>query len=125
MNIKIWDDKYAIKSDSKCYRLIELKEGDEDIENEEGSTVGYFSTMSGLFRGVVEREGRLNKCSTLEGYVRHIEKVNKKLEENLLAIAAIVGKKEAFERVMNSIPEDIPDCITELKPEKKKKEKKS
>ena len=103
MNSKIWDDKYVIKSDSRQYRLIEIKEKAPDEDggdvqtNEDGTyevNIGYYSTMAALFKGLVEREGRLNKCTTLEGYVKHIEKINKKLEENLMAIATTIGKKE-------------------------------
>jgi len=120
MNIKIWDDKYAIKSDARCYRLVELKENGEDPDNEEGFTIGYYSTIAALFKNLAEREERFNKCTTLDGYIKHIEKVNKKLEENLLAIAAIVGKKETLERILYSMPE-VPESIAASS----KKEKRS
>lgn len=129
MNIKIWDDKYAIKSDPRQYRLIEIKEkvpgedagADADV-NEDGTyeiILGYYSSLASVFKGVVEREGRLNKCTTLEGYVKHIEKINKKLEENLLAIAAVVGKKESFKRVLAAMPDEIPESIAKLGEPKK------
>lgn len=133
MNIKIWDDKYVIKSDARQYRLIEIKEKAPDEEcgdvqtNEDGTyevNIGYYSTMAALFRGIVEREGRLNKCTTLEGYVKHIEKINKKLEENLLAIAATIGKKESFKRILDAMPDKIPESVAKLGEEKKKGKKK-
>ena len=133
MNIKIWDDRYVIKSDPRQYRLIEIKEKlsgeeanvDADI-NEDGTyevIIGYYGSLEGVFRGLVEREGRLNKCTTLEGYVKHIEKINKKLEENLLAIAAVVGRKESFNRIMMAMPDQIPDSIVKLGEAKKAKKK--
>ena len=134
MNIKIWNDKYLIKSDAKQYTLMELKDKPpsddtpadavESGDEEYGVAVGYYGSLAHLFEGLVAREGRLNKCTTLEGYVKHIEKINKELEKNLLAMAAIVGKKEAFERVLNAMPDEIPDSIAKLGEEKKKGGKK-
>lgn len=115
MNIKIWDDKYLIKSDSRCYKLLEVKESEKDNETDETENViGYYSTINHLFKGLAEREGRLNKCTTMEGYIRHLEKVNKKLEENLQVIATIVGVEESMERVMNCIADKLPDSIKNL-----------
>lgn len=133
MNVKIWDDKYLIKSDARQYTLIEVKEKASDKEtindivSEDNGTyevvVGYYGSLAHLFEGLAAREGRLNKCTTLEGYVKHIEKVNKKLEENLLAMAAVVGKKEAFKRVLDAMPDEIPENIAKLGEEKKEKKK--
>ena len=128
MNIKIWNDKYVIKSDPRQYKLIEIKEkpSEEDAldtgVSEDGTyevIIGYYNSMTSVFKSIVEREGRLNKCTTLEGYVKHIEKINKKLEENLLAMATIIGKKESFKRVMMAMPDQIPECIATLGEEKK------
>ena len=129
MNIKIWDDKYMIKSDARQYKLIELKnpksgEGIDDDDIEIGTCIGYYTALTHLFQGLVEREGRLNKCSTLEGYIRHIEKINNKLEENLLAMAKIVGQKESFRRIMDSIPSQIPKTLQEMGEAGKKKKSK-
>lgn len=134
MNIKIWDDRYAIKSDSRQYKLIEIKEklsgdeaGDETDINEDGTyeiILGYYSSLTSVFKSIVEREGRLNKCTTLEGYVKHIEKINKKLEENLLAMATIVGKKESLKRIMEAMPDQIPKAVAELGEPKKNNKKK-
>lgn len=131
MNIKIWDDRYVIKSDARQYRLIEVKEklsgedaADADV-NEDGTyeiIIGYYGSLTSLFKGLVEREGRLNKCTTLEGYVRHIEKINKKIEENLLAMVNIIGKKESFKRIMEAMPDQIPESIAAIgEPKKGKK----
>lgn len=96
MNIKVWDDKYVIKSDAYCYVLKEIKKkqpkddeetGQEVVENGDGTyeiTIAYPSTVANCFRYIVEAEGRDNRCTTLEGYVKHLEKINAKLEENLL-----------------------------------------
>lgn len=133
MNIKIWDDRYIIRSDARQYRLIEIKEKapdeeSDDVQADENGTyevnIGYYSSMASLFRGLVEREGRLNKCTTLEGYVKHIEKINKKLEENLLVIAAMIGKKESFDRIMYAMPDKIPDSVAKIGEAKKKGKKK-
>ena len=121
MYIKIWDNKYAIKSDSRQYKLLEMKPKknadiieDEKVGDDGSVCIGYFTSLNHLFQEVVEREGRLNKCTTLEGYIKHIEKINDKLEENLIAMAALIGGKEAFERIMSSIPDKIPKIIASL-----------
>ena len=133
MNIKIWNDKYVIKSDARQYRLIEIKEkapeeDDDNVQANENGTyevnIGYYSSMASVFRDIVEREGRLNKCTTLEGYVKHIEKINKMLEENLLVIAAMIGKKESFDRIMYAMPDKIPDSVAKIGEAKKKLNKK-
>ena len=126
MNIKIWDDKYRIRSDSYCYTLSEItvKDGGEESD----STVGYFSNIEHVFKDIVEREGRMNKCTTLNGYIKHIEAVNKMLEENLAKIEAIVGSKKAMERIMNSMPDKLPAEVAEIgeqadKPKRGRKKK--
>lgn len=126
MNIKIWDDKYRIRSDSYCYTLSEIMtKGDGEQYD---STVGYFSNIEHVFKDIVEREGRANKCTTLNGYIKHIEDVNKKLEENLLKIEAIVGSKKSMERIMSSLPDKLPEEIAEVgeesdKPKRGRKKK--
>ena len=133
MNIKIWDDRYIIRSDARQYRLIEIKEKapdeeSDDVQADENGTyevnIGYYSSMVSLFRGLVEREGRLNKCTTLEGYVKQIEKINKKLEENLMSIAAMIGKKESLKRIIDAMPDKLPDSVAKIGEEKKKGKKK-
>lgn len=113
MNIKVWDDKYIIKSDSYCYRVNEIKqklESEENLDNVEESgngeyevTIGYVKNVAQCFRLIAEREGRQNKCTTLNGYIKHLEEVNKKLEENIKKFSVIVGGPEMVERAMLQI----------------------
>lgn len=126
MNIKIWDDKYRIRSDSYCYTLSEIAVKDDGEQYD--STIGYFSNIEHVFRDIVEREGRINKCTTLNGYIKHIEAVNKTLEENLAKIEAIVGSKKAMERIMNSMPDELTAEVAEIgeqadKPKRGRKKK--
>lgn len=110
MNIKVWDDKYTIKSDSHCYRVSEIKTKLDDEESAgdfskstDGTyeyTVGYVNTVADCFRLIVDREGRMNKCTTLNGYIKHIEAINKKLEENIRLFSNIVGGTQMIERAM-------------------------
>lgn len=127
MKIKIWDDKYMIKSDSYCYKLIELGEADKDEEDEEkediGKTVGYFGSIEDLFVSLSEREGRLNKCTTLNGYIKHIEAVNKKMEEILEQIKVLIGAKASIKRLMTAMPEDLPKEVENVGEESQKSKK--
>lgn len=125
MNIKIWDDKYRVKSDSYCYTLSEI--GTREASGEQYEiTIGYFSRIEHIFKEIAEREGRLNKCTSLNGYIKHLEEVNKKLEENLLKIEAVVGSKKSMERIMASLPDKLPEEIAEVgeEPDKPKRGRK-
>jgi len=113
MYIKVWDDKYVIKSDSYCYRVNEIKQKlstedntDAVEQTKDGDyevTVGYVKNVAQCFRLIVEREGRQNKCTTLNGYIKHLEEINKKLEENLKKFAVLVGGPEMVEQAMLKI----------------------
>lgn len=114
MNIKVWDGKYIIKSDAYCYILKEIKKKQpkddevpqEIVENGDGTyevTIAYPTTVANCFKYIVEAEGRANRCTTIEGYVKHLEKINAKLEENLLLFQKLVGPDEKLEAALNKI----------------------
>lgn len=137
MNVKIWDGKYLIRSDKYEYRLIELKQkaGDEtteDIEQtEEGIyevTVGHYPTLRYLFKSLVEMEGRQNRCTTMEGYIRHVEKINAQLEETLEKMQAIIGAEESIARIIDKMGDKLPESIAAIgepdnKPKRGRKKK--
>ena len=113
MNIRVWDDKYVIKSDNYCYTLREVKQkkasDDEALEAEENGdgtveiTVAYLSNVAQCFATIVEREGRQNRCTTMDGYIKHLKAINDKLEDNLEKFAKIVGGKERVEEIMTRL----------------------
>lgn len=113
MNIKVWDDKYIIKSDSLCYKVSEIKQKidkNDLIEDAKKSDngeyeciIGYVNNVAQCFKLIAEREGRMNKCTTLNGYIKHIEAINNKLEENIKLFSKIVGGPEMVERAMLKI----------------------
>jgi len=113
MNIRIWDDKYIIKSDARQYILLKVVESEEGGEETE-SAIAYCNSMAHVFKCLTEREGRLNKCTTLEGYVKHIEKINKKLEAILQAIAEASGAKENLFRIVAAAADEVPEKIDSL-----------
>lgn len=135
MRIKIWDDKYIIKSDKYEYRLIAIKEKEEEApddgdENEEGVVVGHYATIGYLLEDLVNMEQRMNRCTTIDGYVKHIEKVNKQLEDILKQIQAVIGTKESLTRILstweNRLPEEIKaigEVSAEEKPKRGRKKK--
>lgn len=111
MNIKVWDDKYVIKNDAHCYIVKEIRKKasaeDDELEKAETDsdgnyeiTVGYPSTVAGAFSLIVEREGRRNRCTTMDGYIKHMKEINAKLEENINKLSAIVGGPERVKDVM-------------------------
>lgn len=107
MNIKVWDDKYVIKSDNYCYTLREVKQKkageDDELDTEETAdgtvevTVAYLSNVAQCFATIVEREGRNNRCTTMDGYIKHLKTINDKLEDNLEKFAKIIGGKDQLE----------------------------
>lgn len=114
MYVKIWDDKYVIKSDNYCYILAEIKtkntivDGDiETVKNDDGTyevNLAYTKTVAGAYASLVEREGRKNKCTTLDGYIKHLEKIYQKLEEELKKMAVIVGGEEQIKTALYKLP---------------------
>jgi hypothetical protein len=111
MNIKVWDDKYAIKSDAYSYVVAEIKtKQDKDLPDDaeiiegDGDTyeinLAYLRDFSGCYRYIVEREGRKNKCTTMEGYVKHIEKLNKKLSEEVQRLAELFDVEKQLDKAV-------------------------
>lgn len=117
MNIKIWNNKYAIKSDTNQYKLLALKEkadGGSDDTKEEGVVVGYYSTLRSLFEDLVAVEQRTNKCTTMDGYIKHIEKINTKLAETLAEINGKISPEESFAKIVDLIESRQSKSIKEL-----------
>ena len=121
MKIKIWDDKYIIKSDVYCYKLIKVT--DAEKSDEDGAVVGYYNDMENLFRSLVDMEKRLNKCTTLNGYIKHIEDINKQLENTLEQIKAVIGTRASMKRIMSVMPEDLPEEVEKIGEESKSKKR--
>ena len=120
MRIPVFDGKYIISSDSLCYKVslvTEKNDKDEDVvETEEGvfeRVISYPTTISGCIRYIVEREGRVNKCRTLSGYIKHLDEINKKLEETLRIIQKMTGSKERYEFALEKVKNSqLPDLLT-------------
>lgn len=119
MKIKIWDDKYIIKSDIYCYKLIKV--ADAEKSDEDGAVVGYYNDIENLFRSLVDMEKRLNKCTTLNGYIKHIEDINKQLETTLEQIKAVIGTRASMKRIISAMPEELPEEVEEIGEESKRK----
>ena len=119
MNVKIWDDKYLIKSDKYQYSLYkkpDSEDAEEDRDNPYSVTVGHYPTIKFLFEDLAATEGRLNKCTTLNGYVKHIEKVNNKLYEVLEAFQKLTDGKEILGTALDKLEEE-PKKTTRKKKE--------
>lgn len=102
MNIRVWDNKYVIKSDAYSYKLakVMIKTNEDGTTEEYESDMKWCTNVGNCFRNIVELEGRKNQCTTLEGYIRHLEKINEKLEENLAKFEILVDEKEMLDRAL-------------------------
>ena len=111
MYIKVWDDKYVITSDSRCYTLKEIRTKavkDEDVieevsSNEDGTyeiAVAYLNTVAQCFETIVEREGRKNNCKTIDGYIKHLKEIDKKLDDSIATFEKLVGGKDKLARAI-------------------------
>lgn len=121
MNIKIWDGKYAIRSDKYQYRLVELRQKGEDevsdnteTEDVQEISVGYYPTLRYLLKSLAEMEGRQNRCTTMEGYIKHIEKINARLEEILETIQSLIGAEESLKRIMDTFGDKLPEGVAQI-----------
>ena len=125
MNIKIFHDKYIIRDDPYCYKLIELRPKsskredrpeDEEVVETDGdyseATVGYYSTLSYLIEDLMEREKRNNRCTTLDGFAKHLEKINKEAETIVEILVKACGSRE---RLRGFIDRTVDHCPKELK----------
>lgn len=115
MRIKVWDDKYVITADKYCYNLREIKtklktdEMAETIANEDGTyevIIAYPTTLQGCLESILEREERVNKCTTIEGYIKHLEKIHAKFDEMLSQLTSIMGGKERIEYFLHALPRE-------------------
>ena len=114
MNIKVWDDKYTISSDSNCYVVRETKEkkakgeesAEEVIAGEDGTyevVIGYPSTVAYAFELIWERECRNNRCTTFEGWMKHVQRQQEKLDEAIETMLAICGGHENVQAAMTRV----------------------
>ena len=113
MYIRFWDDKYSIKSDSRCYIISQISKREEDNEEVEVN-LSFHATVAAAIKSIAEREGRSNDATNLKEYVEHMEMINRRLEALVLTIAELIGPQEALERALNVMPEDLPDKIKKL-----------
>lgn len=135
MNIKVFHDKYIIRDDPYCYKLIELRPKnakkedapeDEEIVETDGdyseATVGYYSTLSYLIEDLMDREKRNNRCTTLEGFAKHLEKINKEAEAIVETLVKACGSRERLKEFIFSTVDHCPEDLKETpKPRGRKK----
>ncbi len=90
--------------------------------------MGYYPTLRYLLKNLAEMEGRQNRCTTMEGYVKHIEKINDRLEEILETIQSALGAEESLERIMDTWGDKLPEDMAQIgeaeeKPKRKTRKK--
>lgn len=136
MNIKVFHDKYIIREDPYCYRLIELRpknakkedvpDDEEVVETSDGEfnevVVGYYSTLAYLIESLMEREKRNNRCTTLEGFAKHLEKINKEAKDIIDTLTKVTGSHERLRELIDAPIQRFPDELKEpVKPRGRKK----
>ena len=115
MNIKVWDDRYTISNDANCYVVKEIKEkkpkdgeesGEEIAAGADGTyevIIGYPSTVAYAFKIIWERECRSNRCTTFEGWMKHVQRQQEKLDEAIEIMLAICGGHENVQAAMTRV----------------------
>ena len=136
MNIRIYHDKYIIRDDPYCYRLIELRsknakkedvpDDEEIVETSDGEfnevVIGYYSTLAHLIEDLMEREKRNNRCTTLDGFAKHLEKINKEAAEIINVLVKVTGSHESLRELIDTPIQSFPDELKEpVKPRGRKK----
>ena len=117
MNIRIYHDKYIIRDDPYCYRLIELRS-----KNAKKEDVPDYSTLAHLIEDLMEREKRNNRCTTLDGFAKHLEKINKEAAEIINVLVKVTGSHERLRELIDTPIQSFPDELKEpVKPRGRKK----
>lgn len=108
IDIDIMDTKYTIKADKRQYILYRVAEktNKETGETEEALVDAmYYPHIEFLLEDLMEMEKRKNNCRTLEGYAKHIKKINKEIQPILEALVEHSSTKtvlkKALERMCN------------------------
>lgn len=78
MNITIFD-KYNITSDNLQYIVSTQKKSDKSGKEYSGN-YKYCTTLRSALLEIREQEARNNRCKTLDGYIKHLNKIDKELK---------------------------------------------
>lgn len=88
MNIKLWDNKYIIKTDQYQYILA--------LNDKYQTPVGYFGSITNAIWKIVDTEKRANDAETLAEYIEHIKGIEAKLDKTLIKIKELVEDDKSF-----------------------------
>ena len=50
----------------------------------------------------------------MEGYVKHIEKINARLEKILETIQSLIGAEESLKRIMDTFGDKLPESVAQI-----------
>lgn len=96
MNINLWEN-YWVRTDPLNYILYEIKTvQDKSLPTygqEYESTVGFYGTLQSALSAMCREEIRTSKCTTLQGLIKEVQKMEKVIEglANSIGIDNIVG----------------------------------
>ena len=99
---------------------------DETVETDDGSyevVVGYCNNIAHCFKLITDKEGRENRCTTLDGYVKHLIEVQKTLSESLKSFEKLMSPDDNFEKILTQLAQD-EDPDVETPPKKRGRKKK-
>lgn len=120
MELRIWDDKYTIRSDQYQYTLFENKRKQANNEEYEVA-VGYFTTLQHLFKELAAREQRLSNATSLKEFVKDVNEVYKKLAKLINDVKVMFDSQYKLEELLTY----TADKVEEPAPKKRGRKKKS
>lgn len=62
--------------------------------------------MAHCFQFIAEKEGRDNRCTTLDGYIKHLNSVQKTLSDSLKSFEKLMSPEDNFEKTLRQLAQD-------------------
>lgn len=122
MNINLYKN-YYLKSDPLNYTLYQKRtvdKGDSDSDGKKYEQIeGYYSTIEHAIRAMCTKEIRACKCTTLNGLIKEV----RKLEDVVAGLCNEIGADNIVANIIQLQKDDNP-LVMDNTPEKEGKSKK-
>jgi hypothetical protein len=104
MNINLWE-QYWVRTDPLNYILYEIKTVQDKTlptyGQEYESVIGFYGTLQSTLSALCREEIRTSKCSTLQGLIKEVQKMEKVIEN----LASSIGIDNIVENVVRQSKE--------------------
>jgi len=83
------NDKYEITSDSHCFMLNRLSEAGKDAKEpgkKVSTTIGYYSSIDGLFRALPDRVLMKSEATNLQEAIKEVREIGDRAKKMLGAL---------------------------------------